>query len=60
MALPVMAGQKKTARMTALMAKKAIQGHAMRGGRVTSGRGNVSGDTDIGFWFSFVALSEPA
>jgi hypothetical protein len=55
-----MAGQKKTARMTALMAKKAIQGHAMQGGRVTAGRGNVSGETDIGFWFSFVALSEPA
>lgn len=46
--------------MTALMTKKAIQGHAVRGGRVTADGGNVSGDTDIGFWFSFVALSEPA
>jgi hypothetical protein len=46
-----MAGQKNTARMTALMTKKAIQGHAVRGGRVTAGRGSVSGERDIVFDF---------
>jgi hypothetical protein len=52
-----MAGQKKTARMTALMIKKAIQGHAARGDRVAAGRGSVSGKRGVVFWFSFVALS---
>jgi hypothetical protein len=59
MAFPVMAGQKKAARMAVLMTKNAIQGHTVHEGR-EPGSASMSGDTDIGFWFSFVALSAPA